>query len=271
MPDEGLAAAAGSSVLTVSDVTVRYGGLVALRDVTVEVPTGAIVGLVGPNGAGKSTLFGVVSGFVRPASGCVTIDGKDVTRSRPEQRARLGLARTFQHPRIFHGLTVREHLCLAHRLRYQRRRLFRDLVVPAPEAPVVEEERHAVDRLLDVLELWPSAHRDVGGLSLRAQRLVEVGRALAFGPRVILLDEPSSGLDSVETAHLATTLATAARAEGTALLLVEHDVGFVLGLADDVYVLDYGSVIAHGAAAAIRADEAVVSAYLGANSQRSGT
>jgi branched-chain amino acid transport system ATP-binding protein len=249
--------------LLARQVTVRFGGLLALDAVDIEVAAGAITGLVGPNGAGKSTLFAVLSGLRAPQAGTVLLDGKDVTGASAQTRARAGMARTFQHPELFTGLTVREHLALAYRVRFAHRRLWSDLVtggafrrVPAPEAARIAElaDQLGIEHLLD----GPAI-----GLPLGTSRLVELARSLACDPAVLLLDEPFSGLDSPETARLAQTLREIVQRDGPAVLLVEHDVELVLDLSTQVNVLDFGRVIAHGAPADITADPRVQAAYLG--------
>lgn len=249
--------------LAATGVTVRFGGLLALRDVSISIPRASITGLVGPNGAGKSTLFSVLSGLLRPDAGNVVIDGHDITAASPQARARRGLARTFQHPELFQGLTVREHLVLAHRIRHSPRRMLTDLLSLGGLRPPPDAETTAVDRLLDALRLRDVAHRPAAGMPLGQARLVEIGRALARDPSVLLLDEASSGLDARETADLAAVLLRINQERGLSLLVVEHDVDFVLGLSSKVMVLDFGTCIAEGTPAEIRADPAVRAAYLG--------
>jgi ABC-type branched-subunit amino acid transport system ATPase component len=252
-------------VLATTGVTMRFGGLTALSDVTVDVPPGTIVGLVGPNGAGKSTLFGVMSGLLRPASGRVFIAGRDVTTLKPQIRARLGLARTFQHPELFMGLTVRDHLVLAHRAHYERRRCWSDFFSLRGMFPPAKLETEQVDALLELLGLTHIAKTQVSVLPLGLARLVEVGRALATHPRVVLLDEPLSGLDVRATEKLTAAFerVVSNSADGLSLLMVEHDVASVLALSSRIFVLNFGQLIAQGTPAEIRADPAVRDAYLG--------
>jgi ABC-type branched-subunit amino acid transport system ATPase component len=252
-------------VLAAAGVTVRFGGLIALSDVSLEVPQGTIVGLVGPNGAGKSTLFAVLSGLLRPAEGRVELRGTDVTDASPQRRARDGLARTFQQPELFMGLTVREHLVLADRVRFARRRLWRDMVDPRSLLRPDVEEDERVDGLLELLDLTLVARAPVGALPLGTSRLVEVARALATRPDVVLLDEPLSGLDIAESERLASTLRRVVdeSARRVSLLMVEHDVATVLALSSRMYVLDFGELIASGTPAQIRDNAAVRAAYLG--------
>jgi branched-chain amino acid transport system ATP-binding protein len=249
------------AVLEAHGVTVRFGGLTALADVSLAVPLQSIVGLVGPNGAGKTTLFGVLSGILNPTAGSVSLHGQDVTRASPQERAQAGLARTFQRTELFADLTVREHLVLAYRARHARPRLWAELLGRSTGNRAAEQAR--VDQLLGVLGLTPVADRPARALPLGTGRLVEVGRALATDPSVILLDEPSSGLDVHETEQLAATLRRARAEQGVALVLVEHDLDLVLGLSDVVTVLDFGILIATGTPAEVRADPRVRAAYIG--------
>ncbi|MEQ6900396.1 ABC transporter ATP-binding protein [Nocardioides sp. YIM 152588] len=245
-------------------VTMRFGGLVALSEVDLAVPAGQIVGLVGPNGAGKSTLFGVLSGLLRPSAGRVRMLGADVTAAPPQLRARRGLARTFQHPELFASLTVREHVALAHRMRHHRRRILTDLFDGRGLLGRADrDETEHVDALVEELSLTEVQHQPVLGLPLGTSRLVEVARALATDPLVMLMDEPSSGLDVTETEALAATMRKVVAERGVSLLLVEHDVPLVLGLCDTVHVLDFGQKIAAGTPEEIRNDPAVRAAYLG--------
>ena len=260
-------ARAASPRLAAEGVSVNFGGLLALDRVSLAVPAGAIVGLIGPNGAGKSTFFGVLSGLIRPGHGAVSIDGDDVTRASPQVRAHRGIARTFQRLELFGELTVREHLVVAYRAGARRgiRSLLRTLpldLIGLGNRPV-PGERDTIARILTTLGLQDVADVSARTIGLGTGRLVEVGRALATRPRVLLLDEPSSGLDARETAELAATLRQVRDDEGTSLLLVEHNVDLVLGLADTVTVLDFGQVIAAGAPQEIRNDPSVQAAYLG--------
>jgi branched-chain amino acid transport system ATP-binding protein len=245
------------------DVTVRFGGVVAVNSVSLAIPPASIVGLVGPNGAGKSTLFSVLSGLSRPNAGEVEFNGKNVTRASAQRRARLGLARTFQHPEVFSGLTVREHIMLAHRISTRRSQIWSDMVTARGFRRADWEEVERVDGLLEGLNLSHVASRPVAALSLGMTRLVEIARALAANPTVLLLDEPSSGLDAQETAQVVEVFKLAVQRRGVSLLLVEHDMSIVLDLCDYVNVLDFGVKIASGTPDEIRADPAVRAAYLG--------
>ncbi|MEU9269071.1 ABC transporter ATP-binding protein [Streptomyces sp. NPDC048251] len=250
-------------MLEARGVTVRFGGLIALNDVDLQVPGQSIVGLVGPNGAGKSTLFAVLSGLLGTTAGSVLMDGHDITRTTPQKRAGRGLARTFQHPELFSSLTVREHVVLAYRMRHARGRIWSDLLTGRGFLRQPAAEGARVDELIEALGLQSIQHRPVAGLPLGSSRLVEVARALAVDPRVLLLDEPSSGLDVRETEELVATLQQVVSDHGVSLLLVEHDVDLVLGMCDVVHVLDFGVKIAAGTPTEIRSDPAVRAAYLG--------
>ena len=258
-------AGAGEPALSADNITVRFGGLAALSGVSLEVQPGSIAGLVGPNGAGKSTLLAVLSGLLRPNGGRVILHGEDVTRTSCRARARKGLARTFQQPELFLGLTVREHLVLAHRARVAPTRLWSDMLTPRSLFPPSAEENERVEELLELLRLTRVEKAPVAALPLGILRLVEVGRALASEPSVLLLDEPLSGLDIKASENLLAVFRQIVDQPGrdVSLIMVEHDVAAVLSLSDVVFVLDFGERIAAGNPEAIRSDPAVRAAYLG--------
>jgi ABC-type branched-subunit amino acid transport system ATPase component len=253
------------AALAASGITVRFGGLTALSDVSIDVQPGKIAGLVGPNGAGKSTLLAVLSGLLRANGGRVHLHGDDVTNASCRSRSRRGLARTFQQPELFMGLTVREHLMLAHRARVSPKRLWRDMLDPRSLFPPAQEETERVDELLELLRLTRVEKAPVAALPLGVSRLVEVGRALASEPSVLLLDEPLSGLDIKASENLLAVFRQIVDQPGhqVSLIMVEHDVAAVLSLSDIVFVLDFGERIAVGSPEAIRNDPAVRAAYLG--------
>jgi branched-chain amino acid transport system ATP-binding protein len=226
-------------------VTVAFGGNRVLDGVGLTAEAAKVTGLIGPNGAGKSTLFDVVSGLRRPAAGRVFLDGRDVTRLGPARRSRHGLARTFQRLELFGRLSVRDNLLVAAELGPERRRAAR-----------------TVDAILDRLGLAGIADRSTDALPTGVGRLVEVGRALAVHPKILLLDEPAAGQDGEETERFAALLRSLA-ADGTAVVLEEHDTGLVMAVCDEVYVLDLGKMIASGPPDVIRNDETVLAAYLG--------
>ena len=231
--------------LEVSEVTVTFGGRRALDGVAIAAEQGRVTGLIGPNGAGKSTLFDVICGLRKPVAGRVALDGKDVTREGPARRARHGMARTFQRLELFGRLSVRENLMVAAELGPQRRHAAR-----------------AVEEIITRLDLGEIADRPADALPTGTGRLVEVGRALAVRPRFLLLDEPAAGQDAEETRRFAVLLRALAD-EGTTVVLVEHDMSLVMGVCDQVYVLDLGKIISVGSPDVIRRDETVLAAYLG--------
>jgi branched-chain amino acid transport system ATP-binding protein len=248
------------SLLESSEVCKRFSGITALDDVSIRVEAGEPVGLIGPNGAGKTTFFNCLLGILRADRGRVVFNGRDITHLPVYKRARLGFGRTFQRVELFTGMTVRDHLLVAERSRLGTGRLWKDVLNLAN--PTATEQRRAHETL-DLLGLLDVADVPIESLSLGRARLVELGRALMTEPLLLLLDEPSSGLDQSETMDLVSTLQTVQRERGTAILLVEHDVEMVQAFASRLYVLDFGVVIASGPTAEVMDDEAVRKAYLG--------
>ena len=240
-------------MLRVEDVDVRFGGVQALKGVSLEVPGGALVGLIGPNGAGKTTLFNVITGLEKPGSGSVLLGGEDVTALPPHQRARRGLGRTFQRIEVFSSLTVHENVLAA----AEARRSW----AKGPLKDTADPSR-AASEVLERVGLRDVEHERVDRLSTGLLRLVEVARALASRPSLLLLDEPGSGLDSGETEALGDLLVELV-AEGRSILLVEHDVELVMRVCHEIHVLDFGQVIAHGTPEQVQGDPAVQAAYLG--------
>ena len=248
------------SLLEATGICKRFAGITALDDVSISVEEGESVGLIGPNGAGKTTFFNCLLGLLRPDEGSVEFTGKDITRMAVYKRARLGFARTFQRIELFAGMTVRDHLLVAERARLGTGRFWKDVLnLSKPTA----DENARTERTLSLLGLEGDADRAVEALSLGRARLVEVGRALMTEPTLLLLDEPSSGLDSRETEALADTLRAVQAERGTAVLLVEHDVEYVRSFSTRLSVLDFGHLIASGPTEAVLADDAVRRAYLG--------
>ena len=249
-----------SAVLEASGVSVAFSGIQALDGVSVSVGAGERVGLIGPNGAGKTTLFNCLLGILRPDSGRVVLDGVEVGGWSVHRRAKAGMGRTFQRVELFSDTVVREHLLIAERIRNGTGAFWKDLIGRGRPAP---DEVAACDEVLELLGIAELADKPVESLSLGQSRLVEVGRALMTGPRVLLLDEPSSGLDRDETAALADTLRAVQDTKGYAVLLVEHDVALVADFTERTCVLDSGALIAEGPTADVLADPAVRRAYLG--------
>ena len=248
------------SLLESTKVCKHFSGITALDDVSITVEAGEPVGLIGPNGAGKTTFFNCLLGLLRPDEGRVVFNGRDITPLPVYRRARHGFGRTFQRVELFTGMTVRDHLFVAERARLGTGRLWKDILnLAGPTA----DERERVDHTLELLGLLDVADKPIESLSLGRARLVEMGRALMTEPLLLLLDEPSSGLDQSETMELVGTLQAVQRERGTAILLVEHDVEMVQAFAARLYVLDFGIVIASGPASDVMNDDAVRKAYLG--------
>jgi branched-chain amino acid transport system ATP-binding protein len=241
--------------LSVRDLTVEYGGLVANDGVTLEVAAGTVVGLIGPNGAGKSTFVDAVSGFV-PYRGTVALNGRSVDGLAPHRRARLGLTRTWQSAELFTDLSVRANVEVAH-VTVTPWSFLRDLV--SPRAP---RDGDRIDVILDTLGLRDVQHSLPAELSLGQRKRLGVARALAGSPVVTLLDEPAAGLDLTERRELGQQIRVLAET-GFGVLLIEHDVDMVLSICDSVVVLDFGAVIASGSPESVRRDPRVAEAYLG--------
>jgi len=238
------------ALLSAEDVVVRFGGLRALSEANLEVEPGRVTGLIGPNGAGKTTCFNVITGLQEPTSGRVVFDGKDITATNPFKRARMGIARTFQKLEAFSSLSARDNVLVAAE---QRKAWDKSKFDPGQVA----------DEMLERVGIAEVSDFMVGTLSTGTARRVELARALATDPKVLLLDEPSSGLNEEETEGMARLLRMLVK-DGLAVLLVEHDMSFVMGTCEFIYVLDFGQIIATGTPAEVQADPMVQAAYLGA-------
>jgi ABC-type branched-subunit amino acid transport system ATPase component len=254
--------AAGLPGLEVDGLTVRFGGHVAVDGLSFTAPRGRITGLIGPNGAGKTTTFNVCSGLLEPAAGRVRFDGRDITRLAPPARARLGLGRTFQRMELFGSLTVAENIAVGREAGLAGASALRQVVRRPGERATV---RAAVERALEVCGLSALAGRRADALSTGQRRLVELARAHACDFSLLLLDEPSSGLDHHETEAFGAVLAAMVAERGTGLLLVEHDMALVMGICDHLYVLDFGTLIFEGPPDAVRRSDVVRAAYLGSD------
>jgi branched-chain amino acid transport system ATP-binding protein len=247
-------------VLEAVQIRKSFSGILALSDVSLRVDARERVGLIGPNGAGKTTFFNCLLGVLGPDSGHVLLDGRDVTRRPVHIRSRMGIGRTFQRIELFPDTTVREHLLIAERSRRGDGRLWKDLLGRGRPRP---DELARCEHVLELLGLRDLASEPIERLSLGKGRLVEIGRALMTEPRLLLLDEPSSGLDRHETAALAQTLRAVQDKRGFSILLVEHDVELVTDFTSRCYVLDFGTLIASGPTVDVLRSEAVRAAYTG--------
>ncbi len=248
------------ALLDAREISVTFGGLRALDEVDLQVAEGSLVGLIGPNGAGKTTFIDAVTGFVPLSGGRLWFGGRDVTALPAHQRARTGLTRTFQSLELFDDLDVRENLLVAaERPRWWH--VLADVVRPGRR-----QAEEGVAYGLDLLGIAHLASRFPSELSQGQRKLVGVARALASSPRLVLLDEPAAGLDTAESELLGRHLRELL-GHGITALLVDHDMGLVLSVCDDIYVLEFGQVIAHGPPSVIRRDEAVIGAYLGEQSR----
>lgn len=247
--------------LEIDQLTMQFGGLVAVNNVSISIKKGAIHGLIGPNGSGKTTIFNVLSGYYKPTGGKVSFEGRVISGLPAHQITAAGFARTFQNMRLFRSMTVLENL-LVGMGHHAKVGLFQEIFDPVA---VHREEQKFVEKameLLDLLEVADFANELATSLPYGHQRRVEMARALATDPKVILLDEPAAGLNEIETESLQKTL-TKIRDLGVTIFLVEHDMKLVMGICETISVLDYGKKIAEGTGPAIRKNPVVIEAYLG--------
>ncbi len=235
------------SLLEVDEVVVRFGGVVAVNGASFDVPAGEVVGLMGPNGAGKTTLFNVITGLQDPTSGRVRFDGRDITADAPRKRALAGIGRTFQRLEVFGSLSVGDNIRVAAEMRN------------------LDRPERIRDALLERVGLSAFADSPADAVPTGIARLTELARALACDPRLLLLDEPSSGLNEQETEAFAALVRSLAGDDGRSVLIVEHDVELVLGLCSTIHVLDFGAIIASGTPEQVQSDPRVQDAYLGAD------
>jgi len=250
-------------MLSLSDITVRFGGITALGGVSFDANRGEVLGIIGPNGAGKTTLFDVVSGVRSPNEGKVVLDGKDVTSASSTGRARSGLRRTFQRVQTFGWLSVEDNVLAAIEWRGGGGGFLADLAYSPTRRKREKQRRARVEEVLERCGLLPVRTELAGSLPIGVARMVELARAIVDEPKLLLLDEPASGLDETETARLGEQIQAARNDFGCAVLLVEHNAGFVMEQSDRVIVLNLGTKLAEGLPAEIQQNQAVRDAYLG--------
>jgi branched-chain amino acid transport system ATP-binding protein len=256
-------AAPAPAILLAEGITKKFGGLTAVNDVTFDVPARSIVSLIGPNGAGKTTFFNMLTGLIRPTGGRITFDDRNITRTRPDVITARGMARTFQNIRLFGAMTATENVMIGHHSR-MRAGVFGAIARPPW---VLKEERQAVKRARELLAYVGLRPADFDRLATQLpygdQRRVEIARALASEPRLLLLDEPTAGMNPQESAALAAFMRRIRDDLNLTILLIEHDMKVVMGVSERVTVLNYGRKLAEGTPAEIRANPAVIEAYLG--------
>jgi branched-chain amino acid transport system ATP-binding protein len=257
-------AVAGDPILTATAIRKQFGGLIAVHDVDFMIPRGSIVGLIGPNGAGKTTLFNMITGVYRPTSGTILFDGHDITGRRPHQVVRAGVGRTFQNIRLFGNMSVLDNVLVG--LHHTLRASWWRTILHTPD--LMREEAAAVDRArallaMPELDLLRREHDYARNLPYGDQRRLEIARALATGCRLLLLDEPTAGMNPEETRELTAFVRGLRDRLGLTVLLIEHDMRLVMGISERVTVLDHGEKIAEGTPDEVRQETRVVEAYLG--------
>lgn len=249
-------------ILSVENLTISFGGVLAINDVSLDVNEGEILSVIGPNGAGKTTIFNCINRLYKPSGGRIMFRGQDILKLKAHQVGSLGIARTFQNIELFTNMTVTENILLGRHI-FRRTGLFSQAVFYGEARREEIEHRRKAEEVIDFLDLQAHRNKRIGNLPYGVQKLVELGRALALEPRILLMDEVSSGMNLEETQDLMIWIKDIQEDHGITLVLVEHDMRLVMGVSDRIVVIDYGRKIAEGLPEEIQSNQEVIRAYLG--------